>query len=283
MERIMLAQPTQTARLASGLSLDYVRQGPEGEIPLVFLHGFTDSCRSFSRLFAALPTTIDAIAVTLRGHGGSDRPAGPYDIATMARDVAQLLDRLAIRKILLVGHCMGGFVAQRFALDYPDRLDRLILLDSFPTMIGNADVAALLEEVAGFADGPVDPDFVRAFQEGTVAEPVPAAFMDMIVAESLRLPGQTWRTVLAALVAEDLTEALPQIGVPTLLICGDEDMLFGLSSQRVLLAGLPDAELVMLPGVGHSPHWEDPAMVAALCCDFAARPAAAGLTAAMQE
>lgn len=277
----MLAQPMQTARLASGLSLEYVRQGQESEIPMVFLHGYTDSCRSFSRLFDALPSVVDRIAISLRGHGGSDRPEGPYDIATMARDVAHLLDRLAIRKVLLVGHCMGGFVAQRFALDYPDRLDRLILLDSFPTMIGNADVAALLDEVAAFADGRVDPDFVRAFQESTVAQPVPAAFMDMIVAESLKLPGQTWRTVLAALAQEDLTDALSQIAVPTLLICGEEDLLFGLPSQQALRAGLPNAELALLPGLGHSPHWEDPAAVAALCCEFAARPATAALPIAM--
>lgn len=277
----MLAQPMQTARLASGLSLEYVRQGQESEIPMVFLHGYTDSCRSFSRLFDALPSVVDRIAISLRGHGGSDRPEGPYDIATMARDVAQLLDQLAIRKVLLVGHCMGGFVAQRFALDHPNHVDRLILLDSFPTMIGNADVAALCDEVASFADGPVDPDFVRAFQESTVVEPVPAAFMDMIVAESLRLPGQTWRAVLAALAQDDLTDALPQIAVPTLLICGEEDMLFGLSSQRALCAGLPNAELATLPRLGHSPHWEDPAAVAMLCCEFAARPATAALSIAM--
>ena len=85
----MLAQPTQTTRIASGMSLEYVRQGRESETPLVFLHGFTDSCRSFSRLFEALREDIHAIAITLRGHGGSDRPRGPYDIATMARDVSR--------------------------------------------------------------------------------------------------------------------------------------------------------------------------------------------------
>lgn len=269
----MLAQPTQTARLASGLSLEYVRQGPGSDIPLVFLHGFTDSCRSFSRVFEVLPKDAHAIAVSLRGHGGSDRPEGPYDIATMARDVAELLDLLGQQKIILVGHCMGGFITQRFALDFPQRLDRLILIDSFPTMIGNADVAGLVDEVAGFADGPVDPDFVRAFQESTVARPVPSAFMDMIVGESLKLPGQTWRAVLSAHAPEDLTGALPRIAAPTLVICGEEDALFGLAYQQALLAGLPNASLEMLPGVGHSPHWEEPEVVAELIAGFA-NPAA---------
>ena len=152
----------------------------------MFLHGFTDSCRSFSRLFEALPEDIHAIAISLRGHGGSDRPDAPYDVASLARDVASLLDTLGYPTINLAGHCMGGFVAQRFTLDFPERLARLVLIDSFPTMQGNADVAGLLAEVASFADGVVDPVFVRAFQESTVNRPVPPAFMDMIVAESLK-------------------------------------------------------------------------------------------------
>lgn len=266
----MLVQPTQTARLASGLSLEYVRQGAESEVPLVFLHGFTDSCRSFSRLFERLPKEVHAVAISLRGHGGSDRPEGPYDIVTMARDVVQLLDLFCLQKIALVGHCMGGFIAQRFALDFPKRLDRLILIDSFPTMIGNTDVAALGEEVAAFADGPVDPDFVRAFQESTVARAVPDQFMDMIVAESLKLPGQTWRTVLSALAQEDLTGVLSRIAAPTLLIFGEEDALFGPAYRQALLAGLPNASLDVMPGLGHSPHWEDPEAVAKLVCAFAA-------------
>ncbi len=279
----MLAQSTQIAGTASGLSLEYVRQGPESEIPLVFLHGFTDSCRSFSRLFEALPKDIPAIAISLRGHGGSDRPEGSYDIATMARDFAELLDLLDFQKVTLTGHCMGGLVAQRFALDFPERLDRLILIDSFPTMVGHADLAALAEEIDGFADGDVDPDFVRAFQESTIAKPVPTEFMDMIVAESLKLPGWTWQTVLAAIAQEDITSELPRIAARTLLICGEQDALFGLPYQRALLAGLPNASLKMLPSLGHTPHWEEPEAVAQLVAAFAGRASAAAKSLELQE
>jgi non-heme chloroperoxidase len=264
----MIRSPTQTAQTASGLSLEYLQQGPENKDPLVFLHGYTDSCRSFTRLFATLPDDMNAIAVSLRGHGGSDRPQGAYDLATMASDVAGLIDCFGYKRITVVGHCMGGFVAQRLALDFPERLDRLILIDSFATMAGNADVEALALDVAEFADGPVDANFVRAFQEGTIAKAVPREFMDMIVAESVKLPGRAWRTVLDALRQEDLTAELPKIVAPALLICGEEDVLFGRAYQQALLAGLPDASLSMLPGIGHSPHWEEPEAVAQLIAGF---------------
>lgn len=93
----------------------------------------------------------------------------------------------------------------------------------------------------------------------------------MIVSESRKLPGWTWRKVLNAIGEVDLTSALPRIVAPTLLICGDEDALFGRSSQQALLRGLPDASLAVIPGVGHSPHWEEPHAVAHLITSFAAR------------
>lgn len=151
---------SQLVTTSTGLSLECVRQGPTREDPLVFLHGYTDSCRSFSRLFEALPEDVHAIAVSLRGHGESDRPKGSYDLGTMARDLRDVLDAFGTRRIVLVGHCMGGFVAQRFALDFPERLNRLVLIDSFATMAGNATVEGLAEEIADFADGDVDTDFV---------------------------------------------------------------------------------------------------------------------------
>jgi non-heme chloroperoxidase len=261
--------PIHSAQIASGLSLEYVQQGREGGAPLVFLHGFTDSCRSFSRLFAALPKDMHAIAVSLRGHGNSDRPKGPYDIAVMAADVAGLMDFLGLDHVTLVGHCMGGFVAQRLALDCPHRVSRMVLIDSFPTMIGNEMVAGLAAEIAEFDQGPVDAAFVRDFQESTVAKPVPAAFMDMIVAESMKLPGWTWQAVVDAMVQEDFTDELSRIATPVMLVCGEEDALFGVDYQHRLQAAMPHAKLAIVPGLGHSPHWEGPARVAALIATFA--------------
>lgn len=262
----MFIRTNQTAQTASGLTLEYIRQGPPQENPLILLHGFTDSCRSYSRLLDALPPNLDAIAVSLRGHGGSDRPDGPYTIAAMAGDVASLLDRLGIERALIAGHCMGGFVAQRFALDHANRATGLVLINTAATLAGHPAVAELM---AGLGGDIVDPLFVREFQEGTIAKPVPDEFMDLIVAESLRLPAWAWHRVLGDICKENLSAELPRIQVPVQLIWGDLDQMFTLSHQRALLAGLGQAALTVLPGLGHSPHWEDPAAAAALIAQFA--------------
>ena len=80
----------------------------------------------------------------------------------------------------------------------------------------------------------------------------------MIVAESMKLPSWTWQAVVDALMQEDLTRELSGVIAPTLLICGDEDALFSVDYQHRLLAALPTVSLEVLPGLGHSPHWEDP-------------------------
>ena len=105
----------------------------------------------------------------------------------------------------------------------------------------------------------------------------------MIIAESLKLPGWTWHSVLSAIGSEDLTSELPRITAPTLLICGEEDVLFGLTHQQALLAGLPNASLEMLPQLGHSPHWEAPEIVAQLITAFSGVSSATVKSLEMQE
>jgi non-heme chloroperoxidase len=122
-------------------------------------------------------------------------------------------------------------------------------------------------EVATLAD-PVDPAFVRAFQESTLARPVPPAFLDTMVGESLKLTAATWRAVLAGLMAADATPELGRIAVPSLLLWGDRDSLVTRADQEALLAAIPASRLVVHAGAGHAPHWEDPARVAAEIADF---------------
>ena len=77
------------------------------------LHGFTDSWFSFSRVLPLMPPEMRIVAPDLRGHGDSERPSIGYRLADIADDVVQLLDALQIPKAVLVGHCMGSFVARK--------------------------------------------------------------------------------------------------------------------------------------------------------------------------
>ena len=117
------AQDTTTAgsvrvkhvRLATGVELQVAESGPADGEPVLFLHGFTDSWRSYSRVLDGLPPHIRAIVPTQRGHGDSERPDCCYRVADFSDDAAALLDALGIERATIVGHSMGSFVAQRVA------------------------------------------------------------------------------------------------------------------------------------------------------------------------
>lgn len=246
----------------SGIDLELLEAGPRAGLPLVHLHGYTDSCLSFGPLMAALPPDLWQIAVTQRGHGGSAKPVATYNSEVFAADLLALLDHLRLERVIVVGHCMGAFNALRFAIEHPERVSGLVLLNGFATMRSNPLIEELWHgTVAGISD-PVDPEFVREFQAGTVERGVPDEFMDMIVSESLRVPATIWQTILASLRKEDLTDHLSRIAAPSLLLWGNRDTLLDRASQESLAAGIQGSRLIEIEGSGHSPHWEEPETVA---------------------
>ncbi len=262
----------RSVRLANGLNVPYARSGERSGTPLVLLHGFTDSWRSFEPLIARLPASIPVIAPTQRGHGEADRPAGPYDLPAFAGDLAEFLDALAIDRAIVAGHSMGSAVALRFAVDHPDRVAGVALLGAFATLDGNP-AAEELRDAVGLLREPIDPIFAREFQESTLARPIPAAFVNMVVEESLKVPLRVWRAALAGLFATGIETMLGRIDVPALLLWGDCDGLLPRPQQEALAASLRDARLKVYEGCGHGLHWDDPARAAA---DLAAFHAAIG-------
>jgi pimeloyl-ACP methyl ester carboxylesterase len=258
--------------LPGGVRLSYAeRNGAATGPAVVLLHGFTDSWRCWRPVMDRLPARLRVLAVSLRGHGDSAAPPGAgFAPAAMAGDVARLIAARAAGPALVVGHCMGAQVAQRLALDHPGLVRGLVLIGAYATLRGNAVVAELWRDaVCGLTD-PVDPGFVRAFQAGTLARPVPPVFLDGVVAESLKLPAVTWRAVLAAILAEPAPEGLGRLaGVPTLLAWGAEDGLVPPEGRAALAASIPGAAVEVVPGGGHSPHWEDPGAAAAMIAGWA--------------
>ena len=110
--------------LADGTRLAYVEQGDTNGVPVILLHGYTDSWRSYERVLPHLPQSLRVLAVTQRGHGDSGKPDGEYESRVFARDVANFMDTLGIERAVIVGHSMGSTVAQRFAVDYPQARPR---------------------------------------------------------------------------------------------------------------------------------------------------------------
>lgn len=262
---------SRTIAIPSGVTLDYVERGDPAGLPVVLLHGYTDSRRSFDPLLVTLPAGLRVIAVSHRGHGDSDKPNSRYDTAELVGDLLQFLDALGIADAVIVGHSMSSQVAQRFAARHPDRTRALVLMGAFTTLRSHVEIEALGQGVAELGD-PVDPAFVRAFQQSTLARRVPSWFFETIVAESLKVPAHVWQRAFAAQIAENAADHHAAINAPTLILWGDKDGIGSRDQQASIAAAITGARLVVYRGIGHSPHWEAPHKVAAdiaLFLDFA--------------
>jgi pimeloyl-ACP methyl ester carboxylesterase len=253
----------QSVTLPNQVTLPYVEQGDPAGVPVLLLHGFTDSWRSFEGVLPYLPASLHAFALSQRGHGDATRPATGYYPQDFAADLAAFMDTLNLGPAIIVGHSMGSIVAQRFAIDYPDRTLGLVLMGSCSTVRGNPVAVDLWNSVVCTLTDPVDPSFVLEFQRSTLAQPVPQTWLDTVVRESLKVPARVWRAALAALLDTDFSAQLSTIEAPTLVIWGDQDTFFLRREQEALAAAVAGAQLVVYPGAGHGFHWEDPARCAA--------------------
>ena len=155
---------------------------------------------------------------------------------------------------------MGSILATSLALDAPERLSGLVLMAGKPTY-GDPALDPLYDEVRAFGEQ-VDPAWVRGFQESTLARPVPDAFLDLVVEESMKLPARVWQGLIDPTLRVDRSQRLGEIGVPVLLAWGDADEIATREDQVALLEALPDARLHVYPGGGHAFHWEEPAVFA---------------------
>jgi pimeloyl-ACP methyl ester carboxylesterase len=201
----------KSIELPNRVTLPYVEQGDPSGVPVLLLHGVTDSWHSFERVLPDLPQTIHAFALTQRGHGDADRPATGYRARDFAADVAAFTNAVGLGPALVVGHSMGSTNAQRFAIDYPERTLGLVLAGAFATYQGNPAVVEFWQSAVSQLTDPIDPGFVRDFQENTLAQPVPQAFLDTIVQESLKVPARVWRAAFQGLLEDDFAGELNRI------------------------------------------------------------------------
>src|SRR5215218_6764853 len=227
----LTAFATKSIRLSNGITLPYVEQGDPDGTPVVFVHGFSDSWHSYELVLPYLPPSIRAIALTQRGHGDATRPESGYTPADMAGDAAQVIEELGLGSAVVVGHSMGATVTQRFAIDYPELARGIVLLGSVNNLDQNPSVGDLVREIEALFEEDV-PEFARAFQESTLARPIPAWYLDLVVSESTKLPVPIWRAAIRGLVAGAVkSKDFAAISAPALVIWGDQDAFIELPEQ----------------------------------------------------
>ena len=250
-----------TADLATGVRLHYAEQGDPNGDAVIFLHGYSDSWFSFSRVLPLLSPEYHAFALTGRGHGDSDKPECCFTVDDFAADLDAFMDAVGIEQATLVGHSGGTLIAARAALAYPRRVGRLALIGS-AVMGAKNEVMVELGQVIRTLEDPVEPEFAREFQESTIYNPVPEEFLKTAISESLELPARIWRDYMEGVIlAPDHAARFGEIDVPTLILWGEHDAMFPREEQVRLASTIPETTLEVYPETGHAVHWECPEQV----------------------
>jgi non-heme chloroperoxidase len=257
------------ADLSTGVRLVYVEQGPRDGLPVVLLHGLSDTLHSYDLLRPLLPSSWRVFAVTVRGHGLSDKPETGYALGEFASDIAAFLDAVGVERAMIVGHSMSSAIALAMAAAYPERVSGMALLGAFAHFRGTGAMGELRAAVAEMGDN-CGREFAQAFQESTLANPIPPRFLETVINESLYMSGAAWRGAVQGLIDFEPCDAARLILAPAAIIWGDRDAHCPRAGQHELREALRSSRLFTLTGVGHALHWERPADTAALLRAFIA-------------
>jgi len=260
-----------SADLSNRVRLPYAERGDREGVPVVLLHGLSDSWRAFEPVLPHLPHSVHAYAVTQRGQGDASRP-GSYRLDDLVDDLAQFMDAVGLSSAVVGGHSMGSIVATRFAILHPDRTAGLVLMGG-ATSFTHVGLEEMNAELAELAAEEYD-DYLRGFQESTLARPVPADFLEMVVSESAKVAIPTLRALLDDTCLVDFSSELATITAPTLLVWGERDAFCSRDEQDRLLAAIAQARLSVYEDAGHAMHWEQPERFAAELASFCAEVAA---------
>ncbi len=244
-----------------------VAEAGRGGHPLLLLHGFTGAKEDFTPWLDALAARgFHAVAPDHRGHGDSSKPVDEdaYSLEIFAADALALVDALGWERFHLLGHSMGGMIAQHVALAAPERVESLVLMDTgHGTVEMDAELAAwglhlvrtdgidALADVLAQMDGPLH---TGAYARLVEAHPEHKEFGE----RKLRASSPAMYAAMATemMADHDRLEDLPRLGMPALVLVGDEDLPFVGPSER-LAEALPAARLTVVPAAGHSPQFEN--------------------------
>ena len=262
-----------------GIRVHYQEAGDKHAPAIVLIHGFASSTLVWSKVFLQFAAAgYRVIALDLLGYGYSAKPRnGEYTIAGQAKLLAGLLDALGIPRAIFIGSSYGGAVAATCALDYPDRVEKLILVG---TVNNNRPLEFVLMRLFG---SPVFGDVVSPLLIGSrrlLRQRMKRVYdrhswaMDERRVDARHLPLRAARTHRAIINtvrrwdAERISRDAHLIKQPTLLIWGENDREIPLSDAERLHAEIPGSRLIVFLNCGHLPHEEYPEAFTNVVLDF---------------
>jgi pimeloyl-ACP methyl ester carboxylesterase len=256
----------------NGLKLHLEDRGNSDRLPLLFLHSWAGSARSWKFVVDALPDGLRPITIDHSGWGESEsHSSSGFDLASLASDVKEVVKVLGLKRYVLVGHSMGGKIAEFIASERPAKLSGLILVAPampgplrFPLERREAMVATM--DSAGLIQQTIDTMLT--------AKRLSPDVNAQVIEDALRGSPEAKRAWPLATSQEDIRESVSQIQVPTLVIAGELDKVDPVSELKTeLLPRIPHAEMKIIPATGHLSPLESPTEVAELISYFLKRNA----------
>jgi len=241
--------------------------------PLIFLHGAGGHAEAFSRNLAAHAKHFRVLAVDMLGHGYTDAPDVPYNIATLVKHLGTLIDQLGFDKVSLSGVSLGGIVATHYAIQNPARVRKLALVTSLLMLRdeqGKKEMEDALQR-SRKATGTPTRETVRARLAWLMHEPDKSVTEELVDVRfriyskpaNARAMRAVADEVVAGLLDDDWArkwsnqESLRGLRCPTFLVWSRHNP--GLSPERAALAldYIPDGRMVVFEDSGHWPQWEE--------------------------
>lgn len=259
----------------SKMNLHLYDTGDDSKTPVLLLHGLGDEGDTWRHVLPLLATNHRAIAPDLPGFGRSDQGKRKYSIPFFVNTMIELLDYLSITRVVLVGHSTGAVIAHAIALEYPDRVERLVLIGgSLVSQENRINAGLLLFMIPGLGEWIYtrlrkDPQAAYRSLESYYnrLEDLPQADRDFLyqrVNERVWSDGQragffsTLRNLAAWIPAQqkDLPERLRNWKIPTTMLWGENDRVNAVANAHALVKMAPSIRLELVPGAGHNVQQE---------------------------
>src|SRR5262245_12416285 len=233
--------------------------------PLLVLNGFAATSADWDPSFIdRLASSNELILLNNRGIGGSTDDGKPFDIAKLAADAARVIETLGVERASVMGWSMGGFIAQAFAVNHADRVDKLVLLSTDPgrieAVLASADEWSKLLDTSGTPNEQARRLLCLLFPND-VAESFYRQFGDTVATARAQLSVELLNRQAAAMDAwhrNGLTSQLREIRVPVLVATGTEDIVIPPSNALKLANTIPGPSLAQFPHGGQACLAQDP-------------------------
>lgn len=243
---------------ANGVRLYYqsVGEGPA----LLLLHGLGSSSDDWELQLPEFAARYRVVAMDLRGHGRSDKPRGPYTMGDFAADAAGLLEGLDIPQAHVLGLSLGGMVAQQLALDWPERVLSLVLVNTFSRFVPWEPhlMRRIARRLATFGGGGMEA-VAEAVAASLFPRPTQRPLYDEAVRRFARNDLNGYRASVAAILRFNVERRLGEIRCPALIVAGDRDRTVSWRQKALMARRLPRARLVVIPDSGHATPLDQPA------------------------